>query len=260
MATELFLRRRPGEGLKPGQDLYAEGARPKPKLFTENKGINAVQEEPSVKYKPTVYSEESDSITDKMMTTPEYGAERSSPKLFPDSDRPERDKPKWYDYAASIGIPAFLGGLSGEGAVQGGLLGLQNTLAMRPGMQNQKIADWEKDREFGQKERALTADKDLAAAKLGVDVEDKNFNRKLKLKELNLKENPPARPGKIGDLNAEQAMEAQTLVDKFNKLNPENIDPKEYAKMQNEADEAKRIVKFYQMQRKIDPYDYIEDF
>lgn len=229
---ELFLRRKdrtgPNEdfrksvatalGREDEQDHQFESPSKGGKLLY-SKGMNQIDaNEPAPNYKPSIFKQDDgDSIYsgDKTITTPDM-TERdpSATKLF-GMDRPERATPKWYDYVAGIGIPAILGGLSGEGAVQGGLLGLSDVLKSRAGRSQQQVSDWEKDRSFGQKEREIQADADLAARKLGVDAADKSFDRKLKLQELGIKKNPVRAKGPYDpDASEERA---------YQSLSPEEI-------------------------------------
>ena len=244
----MLFSRNPGT-FKLGDKLYTEGAKKKPTPFNDYQNDDSTMhfsKESQYDAGPAMpRSVAAGSAKPQYEDDPMTEPEMTKPSLFGGMDRPERAKPKWYDYVASIGIPALLGGLSGEGAIQGGLLGLSDVLKSRAGRSNQEVADWEKDREFGQKERALTAAKDLAAAKLGVDIGDKKFDRKLKLQELDLKKNPPAKPYRPGEITQEDALEAQDAIDKANKLGIPL--PKK----------AENIIKFWQMGKKVDPLDYV---
>lgn len=247
MAANLFLRRKPNDWNVKGE---AGGGIIAP--------LGADKQE-DIKYKPALLQDNIVEPENDTMVTPEIGAEREvqeKPSLF--GERPDRPKPKAYDYILGLLLPALQAGLGGQGALSGAVAGASNMFANKFKNQNRDIADWEKDRAYGLAERK--ADNELT--KLQQDIDYKKgmlgvSKDKLKLDKQKYN-NPPARPGKLGELTAQQALEAQTLIDQFNKLKPESINPKELAKMQNEVDEAKRIVKFYQMGRKIDPFDYTE--
>lgn len=182
----MLFSRNPGT-FKLGDKLYAEGAKKKPTLFNDYQNDDSTMhfsKESQYDAGPAMprsvaAGSAKPQYEDDSMTEPEM----TKPSLFGGMDRPERAKPKWYDYVASIGIPALLGGLSGEGAIQGGLLGLSDVLKSRAGRSNQEVADWEKDREFGQKQQNLSllnrkaqAEEDYKNKMLGISSRNADAN------------------------------------------------------------------------------------
>lgn len=240
--TEIF--RNPGT-FNPGDKLYKEGAKKKPTIF------NNYQDDDSTMH----FSKESQydagpampkqvaagsampQYEDDPMTEPEM----TKPSLFGGMDRPERAKPKWYDYALSFLLPALQGGLSGQGALSGLVSGASNMLSNKFKNQAKDEANWEKDREFGQKERGITADKELAGAKLGIDLDNNRFERKLKLADLDLKQNPVPRAGEITPAEFKAALEHKRKREAAGKA----VSP-----------EALSTIKAYQQTKRIDPLDY----
>jgi hypothetical protein len=155
----MLFSRNPGT-FNPGDKLYKEGAKKKPAIF------NNYQDDDSTMHfskesqydagpampKQVAAGSAKPQYEDDPMTEPEM----TKPSLFGGMDRPERAKPKWYDYALSFLLPALQGGLSGQGALSGLVSGVSNMLSNKFKNQAKDEANWEKDREFGQKQQNLT--------------------------------------------------------------------------------------------------------
>lgn len=118
----------------------------------------AFVEDSDMAYNPRLFPEKS--ATDSMATNSDYNY---------GLEKPERYKPKWYDYVAAIGLPAIASGLSGRGALRGGVDGLIGALGARKTIADQSINDFNTERSFRQKDKQIAVDDTLARQKAADD-------------------------------------------------------------------------------------------
>ena len=214
MAANLFLRRKPNDWNVKGE---AGGGIIAP--------LGADKQE-DIKYKPALLQDNIVEPENDTMVTPEIGAEREvqeKPSLF--GERPDRPKPKAYDYILGLLLPALQAGLGGQGALSGAVAGASNMFANKFKNQNRDIADWEKDRAYGLSERKadneltkIQQDMDYKKGMLDVSKGTLNLNKEKYNKPIT----PPKAidPSKISDKDYLEALAGIRRVDELRKKYP----------------------------------------